>query len=362
MVGAMNLDVVRLTELIALARGRGATDLHAGTGDAPALRINGRITALDVPPLESTALEAFLEGALGRSRGQHWKEHGSADVACREGIGAPYRLHAYATMSGTRLALRFLAGEIPALEDLALPTVVTSLARRTNGLIVFTGPTGSGKTTALAALIDRINRTTERVIVTVEDPVEYVHRPARSVISHCEVGRDVPDYAASIRGFMRADPDVILVGEMRDRATMEAALSAAETGHLVLTTLHTSDAAQTIDRIIDAFAGDSQAQIRTQLASTLLAVISLRLVPLRNGEGRIASSEVLIGTDAVRAMIREGKTHQLRNAIATGRASGMRTLETSLSELVVRGTIALDAARLVANRPAEVRDLERVAG
>jgi twitching motility protein PilT len=194
-------------------------------------------------------------------------------------------------MSGTRLALRFLAGEIPALEDLALPTVVTSLARRTNGLIVFTGPTGSGKTTALAALIDRINRTTERVIVTVEDPVEYVHRPARSVISHCEVGRDVPDYAASIRGFMRADPDVILVGEMRDRATMEAALSAAETGHLVLTTLHTSDAAQTIDRIIDAFAGDSQAQIRTQLASTLLAVISLRLVPLRNGEGRIASSE-----------------------------------------------------------------------
>jgi twitching motility protein PilT len=362
MVGAMTLDAVRLTELIALARGRGATDLHAGHGDAPALRINGRITALDVPPLDTAALDAFLEAALLPGRGQHWKEHGSVDVACRQGIGAPYRLHAYATMSGTRLAFRFLAGEIPILDDLALPPVVANLATRTNGLIVFTGPTGSGKTTALAALIDRINRTTERVIVTVEDPVEYVHHPVRSVISHAEIGRDVPDYAAAVRGFMRADPDVILVGEMRDRATMEAALAAAETGHLVLTTLHTTDAAQTVDRIIDAFAGEGQAQIRTQLAATLLAVISLRLVPLRNGEGRIAASEVLIGTDAVRAMIREGKTHQLRNAIATGRAVGMRTLETSLSELVVRGTIGLDAARLVASRPTEVRDLERVAG
>ena len=358
----MSLDILRLTELIALARGRGATDLHVGTGAAPALRINGRITLLDVPPLETVALEAFLEGVLLPGRGEHWKAHGSADVACRQGIGAPYRLHAYATLSGTRLAFRFLAGEIPALEDLALPPVVTDLAARTSGLIVFTGPAGSGKTTAMAALIDRINRMTERVILTVEDPVEYVHRPARSVISHCEIGRDVPDYAAAIRSFMRADPDVILIGEMRDRATMEAALSAAETGHLVLTTLHTTDAAQTVDRIIDAFAGDHQDQIRTQLASTLLAVIALRLVPLRNGEGRIATSEVLIGTDAVRAMIREGKTHQLRNAISTGRASGMRTIETSLSELVVRGTITLDAARLVASRPAEVRDLERAAG
>ena len=358
----MSLEVVRLNELIALARGRGATDLHAGTGDVPALRVNGRITALDVPPLETAALDAFLEAALPPGVARNWKERGCADVACRRGIGAPYRLHGYATMSGTRLAFRFLSAAIPALEDLALPAVVTSFATRMNGLIVFTGPTGSGKTTALAALADRINRTAERVIVTVEDPVEYVHHPERSVIAHCEIGRDVPDYASAIRGFMRADPDVILIGEMRDRATMEAALSAAETGHLVLTSLHTSDAAQSVDRIIDAFAGDHQGQIRTQLASTLLAVVSLRLVPLRNGDGRVASSEVLVGTDAVRAMIREGKTHQLRNAIATGRAAGMRTLETSLSELVVRGTIALDAARLAANRPAEVRDLERAAG
>jgi twitching motility protein PilT len=358
----VNIDGVRLAELIALARGRGATDLHAGAGHPPTLRINGRVTTLDVPPLETAALESFLEEVLPAASRRNWKAAGSVDVARRDGIGAPYRLHAFATMSGIRLAFRFLAAEIPALDALALPAVVAALAARTNGLIVFTGPTGSGKTTALAALIDRINRTTERVIVTVEDPVEYVHEPVRSVIAHCEIGSDVADYGTALHGFMRADPDVILVGEMRDRQTMEAVLSAAETGHLVLSTLHTTDAAQTIDRIIDAFASDAQSQIRTQLASTLLAVISLRLVPLSNGDGRVAATEILIGTDAVRAMIREGKTHQLRNAITTGRAAGMRTLETSLSDLVVRGVISLEGARLAATRPAEVRDLDRVAG
>ncbi|MGA2395097.1 MAG: PilT/PilU family type 4a pilus ATPase [Candidatus Lustribacter sp.] len=358
----MSVDLVRLTELIALARGRGASDLHAGGGDPPALRINGCITALNVPPIDAAAVEAFLERVLPPETVRRRRETGAADVARRDGIGAPYRLHAYATMSGTRLAFRFLSAEIRALEALALPPIVGALAERTGGLIVFTGPTGSGKTTALAALIDRINRTAERVIVTVEDPVEYVHQPVRSAIVHCEIGSDVSDYAAAVRGFMRADPDVVSVGEMRDRATMEAVLSAAETGHLVVSTLHTIDAAQTVDRIIDAFPSESQSQIRTQLAATLLAVVSLRLVPLRNGDGRIAASEILIGTDAVRAMIRESKTHQLRNAITTGRAVGMRTLETSLSDLVVRGTISIEAARLVASRPAEVRDLERVAG
>lgn len=317
---------------------------------------------MDIPALGAPALEAFLAGVLTPDLSRRWKASGSVDIARREGVGAPYRLHAYATMTGPRLAFRFLAADIPDLDSLALPAIVASFATRAHGLILFTGPTGSGKTTALAALIDRLNRTTERVVVTVEDPVEYVHDPVRSVIAHCEIGRDVEDYATAVHGFMRADPDVILVGEMRDRATMAAVLSAAETGHLVLSTLHTIDAAQTVDRIIDAFASDAQDQIRTQLASTLLAIVSLRLVPLRSGDGRVAATEVLVGTDAVRAMIREGKTHQLRNAIGTGRAAGMRTLETSLSDLVVRGAISIEAARLAANRPAEVRDLERVAG
>jgi twitching motility protein PilT len=361
-VGTVSVDVVRLIELITLARDRGATDLHAGSGDAPTLRINGRVTPLDVPALGADALESFLAGVLTADLSRRWKMSGSVDVARRAGIGAPYRLHAYTTMGGVRLAFRFLAAGIPDLDSLALPAIVATFAARTNGLIVFTGPTGSGKTTALAALLDRLNRTAERVVVTIEDPVEYVHTPLRSVIAHCEIGSDAADYASALHGFMRADPDVILVGEMRDRATMESVLSAAETGHLVLSTLHTIDAAQTVDRIIDAFSSEGQSQVRTQLASTLLAIVSLRLVPRKGGDGRVAASEILIGTDAVRAMIREGKTHQLRNAITTGRAAGMRTLETSLSDLVVRGTISIDAARQAANRPGEVRDLERVAG
>jgi twitching motility protein PilT len=227
--------------------------------------------------------------------------------------------------------------------------------------VLFTGPTGSGKTTALAALVDRMNRSSERVILTVEDPVEYVHAPRRSLVAHCEVGSDVADYAEALRSFMRADPDVMLIGEMRDRLTMEAALTAAETGHLVLSTLHTNDAAQTIDRIVDAFGGDAHAQVRAQLAATLVAVVSLRLVRARTG-GRIAACEVLVATDAVRALVRDGKTHQLRNVIATGRSAGMQTLEAHLSDLVVHGAIDLATARAASMRPSDIRDLERVAG
>jgi twitching motility protein PilT len=358
----MNVESVRLQELIALARGREASDLHVGAGDAPALRIDGRIQRIDVPEVGSGALETFLQCTLTPDLAARWNTAHTVDVARRTGVGAPYRLHAYRTLAGVRLAFRFLAFEIPALEALGLPGIIASFARRTGGLILFTGPTGSGKTTALAALVDHINRSTERLVVTVEDPIEYVHDRIRSVIAHCEIGTDVADYASAVHGFMRADPDVIFVGEMRDRATMEAVLSAAETGHLVLSTLHTNDAAQTVDRIIDAFSSGGQAQIRTQLAAVLLAVVSLRLVPARERAGRIAATELLLGTDAVRAMIRDGKTHQLRNAIATGRAAGMHTLETSLSDFVVSGRIGIDAARQAANRPAEIRGLERVAG
>jgi twitching motility protein PilT len=284
---------------------------------------------------------------------------GTVDAARRDGPGAPYRLHLYRSTSGTRAAFRLHSAAVPALEHLALPAIVATFVERPNGLLLFTGPTGSGKTTALAALVDRINRTAERVVVTCEDPVEYLHAPRRSLIAHCEVGRDVPDYGEALRGFLRADPDVILIGEMRDRETIEAALTAAETGHLVLSTLHTNDAPQTIDRIVDTFHSSAHPQVRSQLAATLIAVASLRLVPRRDAAGRAAACEILVATDAVRAMIREGKTHQLRNALATGRSVGMQPLETHLSDLVVRGRITLEAARTVANRPADIREVER---
>ncbi|HEY4440120.1 MAG TPA: ATPase, T2SS/T4P/T4SS family, partial [Candidatus Elarobacter sp.] len=189
------------------------------------------------------------------------------------------------------------------------------------------------------------------------DPIEYVHRSARSIVTHCQVGRDVCDFADALRGFMRADPDVIVVGEMRDRPTIEAAMTAAETGHLVFATLHTNDAAQTVDRIVDAFPPEAQLQVRSQLAAVLAGIVALRLIRRRAGAGRRAAAEVLVGTDAVRALIREGKTHQLRNAIVTGRAAGMQTLETHLSELVMRGEVAIGDARTVTNHAAEVRDV-----
>jgi twitching motility protein PilT len=355
----VSVEQLRIEELLRSARSRNATDLHAGGAYASIARVDGRLDVLDGPPLAPGALEAFVTAALPPEAAERFARTGTADAGRRDGPGAPYRLHVYRTTGGIRIAIRLLNPAIPALDQLALPAVVASFTARPNGLVLFTGPTGSGKTTALAALIDRINQNAERVILTVEDPVEYVHAPARSVIAHCEIGRDVVDYAEALRGFLRADPDVILVGEMRDRPTMEAALTAAETGHLVFSTLHTNDAPQAIDRIVDAFPSEAHPQIRTQLAATLVGVVALRLAGSREGFGRYAAAEVLIATDAVRAMIRDGKTHLLRNAISTGRASGMQTLETHLSDLVVRGAVGIETARSVANRPAEVRELER---
>ncbi len=357
----MNLDAVRIDDLVRCARGRGATDLHFGGADRPALRIDGRLAALDVPPPDPLAVRAFLARVLGAEQTARLDARGAADgTAERNAEGAPYRVHAYRHGGGIRVAIRLLAERVPTLDELALPSSLEVFAQRPAGLVLFTGPTGSGKTTALAALVDRINRCSERNVVTVEDPVEYVHAPARSLVTHCEIGRDVADYAEALRGFLRADPDVILVGEMRDRATMGAALTAAETGHLVLATLHTNDAAQTVDRIVDAFPADAHVQVRSQLASVLVAIVALRLLPRRGEPGRRAAAEIMVGTDAVRALIREGKTHQLRNTIVTGRAAGMQTLEGHLSELVTRGEVSLVDAQAVTTRPSEVRTFERV--
>jgi twitching motility protein PilT len=357
---AVSLGTIRIADLLRGARARGATDLHFGGSDRPALRLAGRLTAIDAPPVDEGDVRTFLAAALTAAQFARLDARGSADGAApRSTDGGPYRVHAYRHAQGLRVAVRLLAEAVPSLEQLALPAAVATLAHRPAGLVLFTGPTGSGKTTALAALVDRINRTSERNVVTVEDPVEYVHAAARSLVTHCEIGRDVSDYAEAVRGFLRADPDVIMIGEMRDRETMAAALTAAETGHLVFATLHTNDAAQTVDRIVDAFPADAHAQIRTQLAAVLAGIVALRLVPRHDGAGRRAAAEILIGTDAVRALIREGKTHQLRNTIVTGRASGMQTLETHLSELVVRGEVSLADAQAATNRPAEVRGFER---
>ncbi len=354
------VGIVRIATLIRAARDRGASDLHFGGDDPPALRVDGRLFALEMAPIDEPSCRAFLSATLSAEQIARLHALGNADGTSSSTADArPYRVHAYRHAGGVRIAIRLLAQAVPTLDDLGLPPIVARFAERPSGLVLFTGPTGSGKTTALAALIDRINRSADRTIVTVEDPVEYVHAAVRSIITHCEVGRDVASFAEALRGFMRADPDVILIGEMRDRETIEAALTAAETGHLVFATLHTNDAAQTVDRIVDAFPSDAHAQVRNQLASVLGGVAALRLVPRRAGTGRRAAAEVLIATDAVRALVREGKTHQLRNALVTGRAVGMQTLESHLSELVVRGEITLSAAHAVTTRLADVRGFER---
>jgi twitching motility protein PilT len=351
----VNLGSVRIHDLLHVARGRGASDLHLGTGDRPALRVDGRLVLLDGPPIDADGVAAFLRDAFAAAQRARFDLQGHADAAAPFGAtDGPYRVHAYRHAGGTRVAIRLLAASIPDLDRLGLPAIVGSFAQRQAGLVIFAGPTGSGKTTALAALVDRINRSSERNLLTIEDPVEYVHRPVRSLVTHCEVGRDVADYPDALCAALRADPDVLLVGELREPATMAAALAAAETGHLVLTTLHTADAAQSIERIADAFAADAHALVRAQLASVLVAVIALRLLPRRGG-GRRAAAEILVATDAVRALIREGKAHQIRNAIVTGRANGMQTLEGHLAELVMHGEVELADARSAAPRPEEIR-------
>jgi twitching motility protein PilT len=351
------LAAIRLHELLINARARGASDVHFGGGHRCALRIDGRLIlldGLDGEPTPAATVMTFLESRLDPASRARLAQRGTADGVWREARIGSYRIHAYRAFGGVRVAIRLLALDVPQLATLGLPPVIASFAAAPLGLVLFTGPTGSGKTTALAALIDTINRTRERTIVTIEDPLEYLHAPIRSLIAHCEVGRDVSDFAEALRGALRADPDVILVGEMRDRETIAAALTAAETGHLVFSTLHTNDAAQTIDRVVDVFPSEAQQQVRAQLASVLRATVALRLLPRAGGPGRRAAAEVLTATEGVRAMIREGKTHQLRNAIVTGRAAGMQTLEAHLSDLVGRGEISLEAAQAVSSRPLEI--------
>lgn len=352
---------MRLAELLRLARSKNASDLHVAPNMMPVLRIDGRLEQFG-PRTSHHECALIADELLSESARQRLEEVGDVSIAYREPELGSFRIHAYRTSGGVSFGMRLLAASIPTLESLHLPSAVAAFAQRQSGLVLFAGPTGSGKTTALAALIDRINRSDARHIITIEDPIEYEHKAQKSIVSQREVGRDVRSFADALIGALRSDPDVVLVGELRDAETMRAAMTAAETGHLVFATLHTGDSPQTIDRIIDAFPSAAQTQVRVQLSQTLLAVVCLRLVPRLSGPGRRAAAEVLLANDAVRNLIRDQKTHQVRNVIATGRQSGMQTLEAHLSELVMRREISLEAARAVTDRPSDVRVLERSAG
>jgi twitching motility protein PilT len=351
------LRTLRLWELLREAREREASDLHLATGETPSLRIDGTLARMETAASQEDDLAHFVAELLDEKALRTLREYGDADAALRSEELGTFRIHAFTSSGRSRLAIRLLSRDIQTLDHLALPSILAAFTEKQAGLVLFVGPAGSGKTTSLAALVDHVNRTAQRHIITVEDPVEYEHAPIRSIISHREAGRDVCDYATAVRSCLRADPDVILIGELRDPGAMAAALTAAETGHLVFSTLHTGDAAQTVDRIVNAFGASSQSEVRVQLAQTLIGVASQRLVPRASGRGRRAAVEILVATDAVRALIRDGKTHQLRNAIQTGRNAGMQTLETHLSELVVRRDVSLEAASAVTDRPGDIRTI-----
>lgn len=344
-----------LDQLLVHAARRGASDLLI-IADAPvALRVNGALAAPAGPPLSAEDTRSLLLPLLTPAQHQELQRNKSVDLCfVRGGIGR-FRAnvhHQRGTLAGS---IRLLPEKIPTLESLHLPATLKRLAEARQGLILITGPTGCGKSSTLAALLDLINTKRHGHIVTIEDPIEYVHANRNSIVEQIEVGHDAPDFASSVRSILRQNPDVILVGEMRDSETIATVLTAAETGHLVLSTLHTTDASQAVSRILDSFPAGNQPQIRQQLSLALLAIVAQQLVPAGDDGRRHPALEIMLATHAVRNLIRKGEDHQIYTAIGTGRADGMITMEQSLAEMVRAGRIGHETAVAHCLRPEDLR-------
>ncbi len=342
--------------------GAGATDLLLVSGSAPRYRLAGEVFPLTgAPVLSATEIENFVRGLLDPVQLKILDEQRDVDFALTWRNQARLRGSAFTQQAQMAVAMRIIPLIVPTFEALALPPVFGQLANLQQGLVLVTGPTGSGKSTTLAALINRINETRPGVILTIEDPIEYVHPHQRSAVLQREIGQDAPSFDRALRAALREDPDVLLVGEMRDAESVGIAMTMAETGHLVLSTLHTNDAAQTVDRIIDVFPLGREEIGRTQLAASLAAVVSQRLVK-RIGGGLVAAYEILLATPPVRNLIREGRSNQISNVLRTGQREGMCTLEASLAGLVASGIVNLDDALAASNRPDEVTSILRQGG
>lgn len=325
---------MELTQLLEEAKKRGASDLHITVGVPPQVRVNGSLLSLDeYPRLMGDDTRALVDSIMGERQKEIFTEKGEVDFSFGIPSHGRFRVNAFKQRGTAAAAFRLVDTEIPKPESLGLPPSVIDLYKKNSGLVLVTGPTGSGKSTTLASLIQRINETRRNHIITLEDPIEYLYRHSKSLVNQREIGLDTQSYAAALRAALREDPDVILVGEMRDLETISTAITAAETGHLVFSTLHTIGAASTIDRIIDVFPAGQKEQIRTQLAMVMEAVISQRLLPKEDGSGRVAAFEVLHVNPAIRSLIREGKTYQIPSTIQTNRRLGMITMDDALMEL-----------------------------
>ncbi len=351
---------VPIPELLEVVVDRGASDLHLTTGSPPAIRLNGVLHRLeDYANLEPDQLQRMIYSILTQRQRERLEQDLELDVSYALPGKGRFRVNVYFQRDALGAAFRMIPFEIKSVEQLGLPRQVEDFARLPRGLVLVTGPTGSGKSTTLAALVDIVNSERDQHIMTVEDPIEFLHKHKRCIVNQREVGHDTHSFADALKHVLRQDPDVILVGEMRDLETIQTALTAAETGHLVFATLHTQDAPQTVDRVIDVFPPFQQQQVRVQLAVTLQGVVTQQLLPTSDGMGRVAAAEIMIATPAIQNLIREAKVHQIYSSMQAGGKHGMHTMDQHLTELVRAGRITYETA---ADRCHSIEELNRMLG
>ncbi len=346
-----------LSDYLSEAFRAGASDLHVTAGLPPMIRVHGKVQPLDYPELTANATREMIYDILTSDQRQRLENDWELDFSYAVPHMARFRVNIYFQRGAIGAAFRTIPEEIKSLSELGIPEAIEEMADKPRGLVLLTGPTGSGKSTTLAAMIDKINRERYEHIMSVEDPIEFLHQHKNCIVNQREVNQDTKSFAEALKHVLRQDPDVILVGEMRDLETISLAITAAETGHLVFATLHTQDAPQTVDRIIDVFPSHQQHQVRTQLAIALQGIVTQTLLPRSSGEGRVVACEILVPTPGVRNLIREGKNHQIYSAMQTGAKFGMQTMDAALVELLRRGAISREDAERRATNPEELRRL-----
>jgi len=335
---------MEIKELLNITKEENASDLHINVGIPPVIRINGKLTKMDLPELTPEITHEMIYGILNEKQKSDFEKYGELDLSYELNNVARFRINVFKHLRGIGAAFRLIPEKIKTLSELGLPMILSDFTEKDKGLVLVTGPTGSGKSTTLAALIDIINEKKYLNIITIEDPIEFIHSHRNCLVSQREIGSHTKSFSSALRNALREDPDVILVGEMRDLETISMALTAAETGHLVFSTLHTISAAETVERIVDVFPPHQQNQVRMQLAGSLQGIIAQTLLPTLDDTGRVAALEIMIANPAIRNLIREGKTHQIPSTIQISKKDGMQSLDQSLKDLVMEDKISREDA------------------